>query len=91
VAAWKRRKLSTEKHLHTKIPSLAKRIFERFNDSLSREFLGAYLLEKLNQLKETVCFWRLNYNEENTNERHGNLTPVIHVARLENSSLQVSH
>ncbi|MBD1583921.1 IS3 family transposase [Pseudoalteromonas sp. S16_S37] len=64
---------------------------ERFNGSFRREFLDAYLFESINQVKEMVWFWRLDYNEERTHESLGDLPPAAYREKLENSSLQVSH
>ncbi len=64
---------------------------ERFNGSFRREFLDAYLFESLEQVREMAWFWRLDYNEERTHESLGNLPPAAYRAKLENSTLELSH
>ncbi len=44
---------------------------ERFNGSFRREFLDACLFASINQVKEMVWFWRLDYNEERTHKNQG--------------------
>lgn len=64
---------------------------ERFNGSFRREFLNAYLFESLTQVLEMAWFWRVDYNEERTHESLGDLPPSAYRAKLENSSLEISH
>ena len=64
---------------------------ERFNGSFRREFLNAYLFESLTQVREMAWFWRIDYNEERTHESLGHLPPAAYRAKLENSSLEMSH
>jgi len=64
---------------------------ERFNGSFRREFLNAYLFESLHQVREMAWLWRLDYNEQRPHESLGNLPPAVYRAKLENSSLELSH
>ena len=64
---------------------------ERFNGSMRREFLDAYLFDSLSQVREMAWVWRLDYNEERTHESLGNLPPSVYRQKLENSNLQLSH
>ena len=64
---------------------------ERFNGSFRREFLDAYLFERISQVKEMAWFWRLDYNEERTHESLGNLPPAAYREKLENSNLELCH
>ena len=64
---------------------------ERFNGSFRREFLDAYLFESITQVKEMAWFWRIDYNEDRTHESLGHLPPSAYRAKLENSSLELSH
>ena len=64
---------------------------ERFNGSMRREFLDAYLFESLSQVREMAWQWRLDYNDERPHESLGYLPPSEYRRKLENSSLEVSH
>lgn len=65
---------------------------ERFNGSMRRELLNAYLFETLEQVRELAWSWRLDYNEERPHESLGNLPPAVYRKQLvENSSLELSH
>ena len=59
---------------------------ERFNGSLRREFLNAYLFESLSQVKEMAWFWMQDYNRNRTHESLNNLPPEIYRKQLENSN-----
>lgn len=63
---------------------------ERFNGSMRREFLDAYLFESLSQVREMAWHWRLDYNDERPHESLGNLPPSVYRQKLENSNLQLS-
>lgn len=63
---------------------------ERFNGSMRREFLDAYLFESLSQVREMAWYWRLDYNDERPHESLGNLPPSVYRQKLENSSLVLS-
>lgn len=64
---------------------------ERFNGSMRREFLDAYLFENLSQVREMAWHWRLDYNDERPHESLGNLPPSVYRQKLENSTLELSH
>lgn len=64
---------------------------ERFNGSMRREFLDAYLFESLSQVREMAWHWRLDYNDERPHESLGNLPPSVYRQKLENSNLALSH
>ena len=63
---------------------------ERFNGSMRREFLDAYLFDSLSQVREMAWVWRLDYNDERPYESPGNLPPSVYRQKLENSNLQLS-
>ncbi len=63
---------------------------ERFNGSMRREFLDAYLFESLSQVREMAWHWRLDYNDERPHESLGDLPPSVYRRKLENSSLRLS-
>ena len=63
---------------------------ERFNGSMRREFLDAYLFESLSQVREMAWQWRLDYNDERPHESLGNLPPSVYRQKLENSNLPAS-
>jgi putative transposase len=64
---------------------------ERFNGSLRRELLNAYLFESLSQVREMVWLWMLDYNDERPHESLGDLPPAVYRAKMENSNLELSH
>lgn len=64
---------------------------ERFNGSMRREFLDAYLFESLSQVREMAWHWRLDYNDERPHESLGNLPPSVYRQKLENSNLPLPH
>ena len=63
---------------------------ERFNGSMRREFLDAYLFESLSQVREMAWYWRLDYNDERPHESLGDLPPAEYRQKLENSNLRLS-
>lgn len=63
---------------------------ERFNGSMRREFLDAYLFDSLSQVSEMAWLWRLDYNDERPHESLGNLPPSEYRQKLENSNLHLS-
>lgn len=64
---------------------------ERFNGSMRREFLDAYLFESLSQVREMAWHWRLDYNDERPHESLGNLPPSVYRQKLEKSNSGLSH
>lgn len=64
---------------------------ERFNGSFRREFLDAYLFETLSQVREMAWVWMLDYNDERPHESLGDIPPAVYRAKVENSSLGLSH
>ncbi|ETT04857.1 integrase core domain protein [Providencia alcalifaciens PAL-2] len=48
---------------------------ERFNGSLCREFLNAYLFESLSQVRELEWCWIQDYNQNRTHESLTRLPP----------------
>ena len=63
---------------------------ERFNGSMRREFLDAYLFESMSQVRKMAWYWRLDYNGERPHESLGNLPPSVYRQKLENSNLELS-
>lgn len=63
---------------------------ERFNGSMRRELLDAYLFETLAEVREMAWQWRLDYNDERPHESLGNLPPSVYRQKLENSRLDLS-
>lgn len=64
---------------------------ERFNGSMRREFLDAYLFESLSQVRDMAWVWMLDYNDERPHESLGDLPPAVYRAKVENSNLELSH
>ena len=64
---------------------------ERFNGSMRREFLDAYLFESMSQVRKMAWYWRLDYNGERPHESLGNLPPSVYRQKLENSNLPLPH
>jgi len=50
---------------------------ERFNGSLRREFLNAYLFESLTQVRDMAWIWMLDYNDERPHDSLGKRPPAI--------------
>lgn len=63
---------------------------KRFNGSMRREFLDAYLFDSLSQVRELAWVWRLDYNDERPHESLGNRPPSEYRQKLENSNLHLS-
>jgi len=64
---------------------------ERFNGTMRRELLDAYLFENLSQVREMAWQWRLDYNDERPHESLGDVPPIEYRRKLENSNSSVSH
>lgn len=64
---------------------------ERFNGSMRREFLDAYLFESLSQVRDMAWVWMLDYNDERPHESLDDLPPAVYRAKVENSNLELSH
>ena len=60
-------------------------------DHSGESFLNAYLFESLTQMREMAWFWRVDCNAERTHKSLGHLPPAAYRAKLENSSLEMSH
>ena len=63
---------------------------ERFNGSLRRELLNAYLFETLHQVREMAWVWMLDYNDDRPHDSLGKLPPTLYWQKLENSTLLLS-
>jgi putative transposase len=64
---------------------------ERFNRTLREEILDAYLFARLDDVREAVHWWTIEYNEERPHDSLGNLTPIEYVAhQARNSTFEVS-
>lgn len=64
---------------------------ERFNRTLREEILDAYLFARLDDVREAVHWWTIEYNEERPHDSLGDLTPIEYVAhQTRNSAFEVS-
>lgn len=65
---------------------------ERFNRSFREEVLDVYLFEHLDEVRETVHHWLINYNERRPHESLDRLPPALYRQQLmaQSSTLQPS-
>lgn len=64
---------------------------ERFNRTFRDELLDQHLFVRLEDVREAVYWWMIEYNQERTHDSLGNLTPVEYLSRYAgNSTLEVS-
>lgn len=64
---------------------------ERFNRSLRNEVLNLYLFRNLDEVREVVSQWMIQYNEQRPHDALGGLPPTVYAAQtLENSSSELS-
>ena len=48
---------------------------ERFNRTFREEMLNQHLFARIEDVREAVSWWMIEYNEERPHESLGNLTP----------------
>lgn len=64
---------------------------ERFNRTLREEILDQYLFASLDDVREAIHWWMIEYNEERPHDSLGDLTPSDYVANYaRNSILELS-
>jgi len=64
---------------------------ERFNRTFREELLDQYLFKNLNDLREAVHWWMIEYNEQRPHGSLGGLTPFEYRQNhVRNSSLELS-
>lgn len=64
---------------------------ERFNRTLRGELLDQYLFATLDDVREAVWWWQIEYNEERPHSSLGDLTPAEYYAKFAgNSTLELS-
>jgi putative transposase len=65
---------------------------ERFNRTFRNEVLSAYLFEDLDQVREVVWGWMIEYNEERPHDSLGRVPPTVYRKKIEagNSTLELS-
>lgn len=64
---------------------------ERFNRSMRNEVLNLYLFRDLDEVREIVSQWMIQYNEQRPHDALGGLPPSVYATqKLENSSSELS-
>jgi len=65
---------------------------ERFNRTFREEVLSAYLFEDLDQVREIVWQWMIEYNEQRPHDALGKVPPAVFRDRIEaeNSTFELS-
>src|SRR5699024_5194479 len=64
---------------------------ERFNRTLREAIFDAYLFARLDDVREAVHWWMIEYNEERPHDSLGNLTPMEYGANYaKNSTFELS-
>jgi putative transposase len=64
---------------------------ERFNRTLREEVLNQHLFACLNDVREAIYWWMIEYNEERPHDSLGNLTPAEYRTQFaENSTFKLS-
>jgi putative transposase len=62
---------------------------ERFNRTFRDELLDRHLFTRLEDVREAVYWWMLEYNEERPHDSLGDLTPIEYARNAGNSTLKV--
>jgi putative transposase len=60
---------------------------ERFNRTLREEILDQYLFASLDDVREAVRWWMIEYNEERAHGLLGDRTPIDYVANYARNSI----
>ena len=64
---------------------------ERFNRTLRDELLDAHLFMRLEDVREAVYWWQIEYNEQRPHDALGEIPPVTYrIKHTENSTYQLS-
>ena len=63
---------------------------ERFNRTFRDELLDQHLFMRLEDVREAVYWWMLEYNEDRPHDSLGNLTPIEYAHTARNSTLELS-
>jgi putative transposase len=63
---------------------------ERFNRTFRDELLDQHLFTRLEDVREAVYWWMLEYNEDRPHDSLGDLTPIEYAQTARNSTLEVS-
>jgi putative transposase len=63
---------------------------ERFNRTLRNELLDMYLFARLDDVREAVWWWMIEYNEQRPHDSLGELTPAEYQQRARSSGFQLS-
>jgi putative transposase len=63
---------------------------ERFNRTFRDELLDQHLFMRLEDVREAVYWWMLEYNEGRPHDSLGDLTPIEYAQTARNSNLEVS-
>jgi putative transposase len=64
---------------------------ERFNRTLREELLDQHLFARLQDVREAIYWWMIEYNEKRTHDSLGDLTPVEYRNQFaRNSTLELS-
>jgi len=63
---------------------------ERYNRTLRDELLDQHLFMRLEDVREAVYWWMLEYNEDRPHDSLGDLTPIEYKQTARNSTLELS-
>ena len=63
---------------------------ERFNRTLRNELLDQHLFARLDDVREAVYWWMLEYNEQRPHDSLGDLTPIEYAQAARNSGFELS-
>jgi putative transposase len=63
---------------------------ERFNRTLRDEFLDQHLFLRLEDVREALYWWMLEYNHDRPHDSLGDLTPSEYKQTTRNSTLELS-
>src|SRR5690606_38007461 len=63
---------------------------ERFNRTFREEVLGQHLFTRLDDVREAVYWWMLDYNEQRPHDSLGDLTPLEYCQTVTSSTFEMS-
>lgn len=63
---------------------------ERFNRTLRNELLDQHLFSRLDDVREAVYWWMLEYNEQRPHDSLGDLTPIEYAQAARSSGFELS-
>ena len=63
---------------------------ERFNRTMRNELLDQHLFVRLDDVREAVYWWMLEYNEQRPHDSLGDMSPIEYAQATRNSSFELS-